>query len=105
MGSARLSILLPPRPPGGAANPANTGTEKRILICGKSKGETILDVTLGESAFERVARTGIAMSVWEEALGPNGEAIVGAAGGVSNARSRIYMLQMKSVSRRSGKIA
>ncbi|KAK1060027.1 hypothetical protein LTR74_012146 [Friedmanniomyces endolithicus] len=98
MGSARLSVLLPPRqdPAALAANPRLTGLEKRILICGKSKGETLLDATLGESCFERVARTGIAMSVWEEAMGPNGEALVGPSGGVSNARSKVYMVQMKS---------
>ncbi|TKA71259.1 hypothetical protein B0A55_07334 [Friedmanniomyces simplex] len=98
MGSARLSVLLPPRQDsaGIAANPRITGMEKRILICGKSKGETLLDATLGESCFERVARTGIAMSVWEEATGPNGEAVVGPSGGVSNARSKVYMVQMKS---------
>ena len=103
MGSARLSVLLPPRPdPAAPANPRMTGMEKRILVCGKSKGETLLDATLGESCFERVARTGIALSVWEEATGPNGEAIVGPSGGVSNARSRVYMVQMKSVSRPFG---
>ncbi|KAK0253910.1 hypothetical protein LTS09_010925 [Friedmanniomyces endolithicus] len=98
MGSARLSVLLPPRqdPAALAANPRLTGLEKRILICGKSKGETLLDATLGESCFERVARTGIAMSVWEEAMGPNGEALVGPSGGVSNVRSKVYMVQMKS---------
>ncbi|KAK1070370.1 hypothetical protein LTR33_010672, partial [Friedmanniomyces endolithicus] len=98
MGSARLSVLLPPRqdPAALAANPRLTGLEKRILICGKSKGETLLDATLGESCFERVARTGIAMSVWEEAMRPNGEALVGPSGGVSNARSKVYMVQMKS---------
>ncbi|KAK5003795.1 hypothetical protein LTR16_006792 [Cryomyces antarcticus] len=71
--------------------------ERRILINGKTKGELLLDVTLGESCFERVARTGIAVSVWEEATGPNGEVgQVGAVGGVSSARARVYMIQMKS---------
>jgi hypothetical protein len=80
-------------------DPRKTGMEKRILIVGKSKGETLLDATLGEGCFERVARTGIAVSIWEEAVGPNGEAIVADTGGVSNARTRVYMMQMKSVSR------
>ncbi|KAK3621685.1 hypothetical protein LTR56_022652 [Elasticomyces elasticus] len=98
MGSARLTVLLPPRqdPAVLAANPRLNGMEKRILISGKSQGETLLDALLGESCFERVARTGIALSVWEEATGPNGEAIVGPSGGVSNARSKVYMVQMKS---------
>lgn len=30
----------------------------------------LLDVQLGESCFERVARTGIALSVWEDVVGP-----------------------------------
>jgi hypothetical protein len=100
MGSARLTVMLPPRqePAGMAANPRKTGMEKRILVCGKSKGETLLDVTLGEQCFERVARTGIAISVWEEAVGPNGEGRVAATGGVASGNSKIYMVQMKSVS-------
>ncbi|KAK3678715.1 hypothetical protein LTR78_001168 [Recurvomyces mirabilis] len=95
MGSARLSVLLPPRPQ-GSLNPAISGMEKRILICGKSKGETLLDVILPEGAFERVARTGIAVSVWEESVAADGRAVVADTGGVSNARTRIYMMQMKS---------
>lgn len=102
MGSARLTILLPPRPsPNVPASPRITGMEKRILVYGKTQGETLLDVTLGESCFERVARTGIAVSVWEETTGPNGEVgQVGASGGVMSSRSRTYMIQMKSVSAR-----
>ncbi|EMC92080.1 hypothetical protein BAUCODRAFT_142671 [Baudoinia panamericana UAMH 10762] len=97
MGAARLTVMLPPRHDlTAAADPRTTGMDKRIIIYGKSKGETLLDATLGESCFERVARTGIAVSVWEEATGPNGEAVVGAHGGVSNARSKVYMVQMKS---------
>jgi hypothetical protein len=71
------------------------GSEKRILVLGKTKEETLLDVTLGESCFERVARTGIAVSVWEDVVGPNGEiGSVGAVGGVSGARARVYMIQV-----------
>ena len=92
MGSARLTVMLPPRPdPNVPASPRITGMEKRILICGKSKGETLLDVTLGESCFERVARTGIAVSVWEDGT-------VAAVGGVNSSRAKVYMVQMKSVS-------
>ena len=103
MGSARLTVVLPPRQdPIMAANPNSTGLGKRILVYGKSKGETLLDVTLGESCFERVARTGIAVSVWEEVTGPNGEVgQVGAVGGVLNAKAKVYMIQMKSVSAHS----
>jgi hypothetical protein len=96
-----MTIVLPPRPdPEAPADPRTLGQEKRIIVSGKTKGETLIDATLGESCFERVARTGIAVSVWEETLGPNGEVgQVGAVGGVNGARAKVYMVQMKSVSR------
>lgn len=95
MGSARLSILLPPRPsPGTPPSPRTVGLEKRILVSGKTRGETLLDVTLGESCFERVARTGIAVSVWEDKTGP------GAVGGVGASKANTYMIQHKTVSTR-----
>ncbi|KAM3422524.1 hypothetical protein BST61_g25 [Cercospora zeina] len=91
LGSARLTIMLPPRPdPSLPANPKTTGLEKRILVTGKSQNETLLDVTLGESAFERIARTGIAISVYEVSEH------VGRSGGVLPNRTTCYMLQMKS---------
>ncbi|KAK4631958.1 hypothetical protein CLAFUW4_02590 [Fulvia fulva] len=91
LGSARLAVMLPPRPdPSIPANPKTTGLEKRILVYGKSKGEVLLDVTLGETAFERIARTGIAVSVYEETDQ------VGAVGGVVMAKTTVYMIQMKS---------
>jgi hypothetical protein len=69
--------------------------EKRIVVVGKSSGETLLDVTLGESCFERVARSGIAVSVWEDIIGPGGQVgIAGAVGGVSGAKARVYMIQV-----------
>lgn len=106
MGAARLTILKP-------GQDAVTGTsasaeaairpstarqrlsEKRIVINGKTRGEILLDVTLGESCFERVARTGIALSVWEDVVGPNGElGTVGAVGGVGGGRVKVYMIQV-----------
>jgi hypothetical protein len=101
MGSARMTIVLPPRPdPEAPADPRTLGhQEKRIIIAGKTKGETLIDATLSENCFERVARTGIAVSIWEEHLGPNGElGQVAAVGGVNGARAKVYMVQMKSVS-------
>lgn len=93
MGAARLTILLPPRPQtGAAADPRTTGIEKRILVHGKSRGETLLDATLGESCFERIARTGVAVSIWEDAM------YAPQTGGVAGAKSKVYMLQMKTVS-------
>jgi hypothetical protein len=100
LGSARLTVMLPPRQdPAVAANPKATGLEKRVLIYGKSQGEVLLDATLGEQCFERIARTGIAVSVWQENTGPNGETgFANAVGGVGSAKSRVFMVQMKSVS-------
>lgn len=74
-------------PPSGAAD-----AEKRILIRGKTRGEVLLDVCLGETSFERVARTGIAVSVWEE----NEGGTVAKKGGVTGGSHRIYMIQLKS---------
>ena len=69
MGSARLTIIRPEGsnigPEGRPMSSAHQGlNEKRILVHGKTKGEVLLDEKLGESCFERVARTGIALSVW-----------------------------------------
>lgn len=117
MGAARLTIMRPlnaAHPPpsaatGGSSPPGmsggtglskahglHTGQEKRILVRGKTKGEVLLDVCLGESCFERVARTGIAMSVWEEVVGPGGVVgTVGAVGGVGGTRARVFMIQVR----------
>lgn len=99
MGSARLTIMHPPRPPGAPPPLMKDGSlkqEKRVVVTGKTKGETLLDVTLGETSFERVARTGIALSVWEQ-----GE--VAHRGSVMAARVRVYMLQVSpSCGRRLG---
>ncbi|PSN74962.1 hypothetical protein BS50DRAFT_628212 [Corynespora cassiicola Philippines] len=105
MGSARLTIMLPDplrpktamREGKGSPGARDPSQEKRIIVVGKSKGETLLDVTLSESCFERVARSGIAVSVWEDIVGANG--VLGQApdtGGVSGARARTFMIQMKS---------
>ena len=100
MGSARLTITRPSPPALLGVPPDSSGrppmmNEKRIVINGKTKGEVLLDVQLGESCFERVARTGIALSVWEDVVGPNGEiGTVGAVGGVGGGRARVYMIQV-----------
>lgn len=105
MGSARLTIMRPDRssagPDGRPMSGAQQGlNEKRILVHGKTRGEVLLDVQLGESCFERVARTGIALSVWEDVVGPNGEVgVVGAVGGVGGGRATVYMIQVCSQSR------
>ncbi|KAG0158373.1 hypothetical protein PDIDSM_5887 [Penicillium digitatum] len=81
-------------PPGsGSASPRGaTSAEKRIVIPGKTRGETLLDVCLGESAFERIARTGIAVSIREE----NEDASIAKKGGVATGSGKIFMIQMKS---------
>ncbi|KAF2028867.1 hypothetical protein EK21DRAFT_68719 [Setomelanomma holmii] len=108
MGSARLTIMLPSPNPSAPSSPSpNTRQrahgqrdptqERRIVITGKTKGEVLLDVTLSESCFERVARSGIAVSVWEDVVGDDGQiGRVGKTGGVSGARARVFMVQMKS---------
>ncbi|KAJ9193722.1 hypothetical protein DTO021D3_8100 [Paecilomyces variotii] len=81
------------RPPSVSAPPRREMTsEKRIIVRGKTRGEILLDVCLGESAFERVARTGIAVSVWEE----NEGGTVAKEGGVTGGSFKIYMIQMKT---------
>jgi hypothetical protein len=99
-GAARLTIMLPPRPdPTGPADPAILGMTKRVLVTGKSKGETLLDVTLEERCFERIGRAGIAVTIWSEIVGPNGElGHAAATGGVGTSRSKTYLIQMNSVS-------
>lgn len=107
MGSARLTIMLPSPNPSVPSSPTNPrqrapGTrdhtqERRIVVTGKSKGEILLDVTLSETCFERVARSGIAVSVWEDHIDAAGQ-VGGVAhtGGVLGARARVFMVQMKS---------
>ncbi|KAI4712030.1 hypothetical protein J4E89_003476 [Alternaria sp. Ai002NY15] len=107
MGSARLTIMLPSPNPSVPSSPTNPrqrapGTrdhtqERRILLTGKKHGEILLDVTLSETCFERVARSGIAVSVWEDHLNEDGQVGgVGKTGGVLGARARVFMVQMKS---------
>lgn len=103
MGSARLTIMRAERNNTGPdGRPLSSYGhqplhEKRVVVHGKTKGEVLLDAQLGESCFERVARTGIAMSVWEDVVGPNGEVgVVGAVGGVAGGRAKVYMIQVCS---------
>lgn len=71
--------------------------ERRILLTGKKHGEVLLDVQLSETCFERVARSGIAVSVWEDNVDEAGQiGGVSKTGGVLGARARVFMIQMKS---------
>ncbi|KAJ4340553.1 hypothetical protein N0V95_007477 [Ascochyta clinopodiicola] len=108
MGGARLTILLPsPHPSApGSPNPVqrSPGTrdhtqERRILVTSKKENQVLLDVTLSETCFERVARSGIAVSVWEDNIGEGGEiGQVAKTGHVNGARARVFMIQMKTAS-------
>ena len=82
---------------GGANGPGLTGSpggpgsnDKRIVVIGKAKGETLLDVTLGETCFERVARTGIAVSVWVNFE----DGLVAKEGGVAGGTLKVFMIQV-----------
>ncbi|KAF2442909.1 hypothetical protein P171DRAFT_51941 [Karstenula rhodostoma CBS 690.94] len=105
MGAARLTIMLPSLDPTASpSNPLsrspgsrNPSQEKRIVVTGKKDQTTLLDVTLSESCFERVARSGIAVSVWEDIIGADGVAGRAAnTGGVMGSRARVFMVQMKN---------
>ncbi|EPS41324.1 hypothetical protein H072_4803 [Dactylellina haptotyla CBS 200.50] len=91
LGAGRLNIITPP--PGHAARGGGglNSNEKRIVIRDRKGQNTLLDVVLGESCFERVARTGIAVHVPFEDDGfvPT---LVRAG---STGRSSIFMLQFK----------
>lgn len=99
LGTARLSVLQKrerdpdKRSEDGVDAPIalRTGAEKRILVNSKGGGRVMLDATLGEACFERVARTGIAVSVWEDVAGGG---MVAARGSVAEKRVRIYMIQV-----------
>jgi len=93
-GPARLTIMHPPQQDANMS-PSRLRLEKRIVVVGKSHDQPLLDVTLGETSFERVARTGIAVSVWERLVGPNGEVgQVAHTGGVVGTRVKVYMIQV-----------
>ena len=67
------------------------GREKRILITtAKRKDVVLLDEILGESCFEKVMQTGIAVNVWKESEDIN------EYGGVMTGRSQMYMIQFRT---------
>lgn len=92
--SGRGDAVSEPKTAFGTFTPRHEGEPiKRIIIRGKTRGELLLDKCLGESSFERTARTGIAVSVWEE---NEGGAPAKQQGGVTVGAYKIYMIQMKS---------
>ncbi|KAK5047744.1 hypothetical protein LTR84_006409 [Exophiala bonariae] len=80
-----------PRLPSSSNTPHRihgNGREKRLLIVkNKDRDFVLLDSVLGESCFERIMQTGIAVKVWNEA-----EAI-SHTGGVTMGRETLYMMQ------------
>lgn len=108
MGSARLTIMLPEpasspnsgssaRQAQGSPGARDPSQEKRIVITSKSSNEVLLDVTLSESCFERVARLGIAVSVWEDIVDEQGNSGRAApTGGIGSTRARTFMVQLRS---------
>jgi hypothetical protein len=80
-----------PRLPSSSHTPHRVhgnGREKRILITrNKDQNAILLDQVLGESCFERVMQTGIAVKVWSE------DDVIADEGGVLLGREKIYMLQ------------
>lgn len=80
-----------PRLPSSSNTPHRihgNGREKRLLIVkNKERDVVLLDSVLGESCFERIMQTGIAVKVWNEA-----EAI-SHTGGVTMGRETLYMMQ------------
>lgn len=67
------------------------GREKRILITNAKRKEIVLlDEILGESCFEKVMQTGIAVNVWKE------DDEVQEYGGVMTGKSKTYMLQFRT---------
>ena len=80
-----------PRLPSASHTPHRlhgNGREKRIVITrNKDINVVMLDATLGESSFERVMQTGIAVKVWTEL------AQVAVTGGVNMGRETVYMMQ------------
>ncbi|KIW85044.1 hypothetical protein Z517_00432 [Fonsecaea pedrosoi CBS 271.37] len=80
-----------PRLPSSSHTPHRVhgnGREKRILITqNKNRDVVLLDSVLGESCFERVMQTGIAMKTWSE------DEVIAETGGVTMGKERVYMMQ------------
>ncbi|KAL7272891.1 hypothetical protein RUND412_004277 [Rhizina undulata] len=90
LGSSKLSILKPP----DGFKPHKGGEIKRVLVTNKAGNVVLLDELLAETSFERVARTGIAVSILVGEGQENGTGVPGNVGGLGS-RSTVYMMQMK----------
>ena len=107
LGQGTLNVL---RPENQLLSAKPHGSERRVLITSsrhrekskedKEKDEkkdkdnkelyVMLDVTVGEAAFERVARTGIAIYSWED----EADGRVAKEGGVVPGKGRVHMVQV-----------
>lgn len=94
MGAASLNILKPPEDYKGPAAPLN-GSEKRIVVTNRKGNVIWVDEVLGETSFERIARTGIAVSIWTSEGMENGTGIPGPQGGIGG-KSTVYMMQVSA---------
>ncbi|KAI5812511.1 hypothetical protein BZA77DRAFT_139847 [Pyronema omphalodes] len=92
IGNARLIVL---KPVDGQRARNQGEDEKRVVIVNKKGTIVHLDVILGESAFERVARTGIAISILTGEGEEDGTGKPGDTGGLG-AKNTVYMMNMKS---------
>lgn len=91
LGNARLNVLKPNE---GQRGRSMHEDDKRIVIVNKKGDMVLLDVVLGESAFERVARTGIAVSILVGEGEADGSGKPGDVGGIG-AKSTVYMMQVR----------
>ncbi|KAI5783569.1 hypothetical protein EDC01DRAFT_618638 [Geopyxis carbonaria] len=87
LGNARLNVLNPP-------DTAKNMNDKRVVITNKKGNLILLDTVLGEQSFERVARTGIAISILTSEGEADGTGKPGDIGGIG-AKNTVYMMQMK----------
>ncbi|KAA8898779.1 hypothetical protein FN846DRAFT_991200 [Sphaerosporella brunnea] len=91
LGNARLNVFKPME--GARPGKGPSEDDKRIVITNKKGDTVLLDVVLGESAFERVARTGIAVSVLTGEGEEDGTGKPSQSGGIG-AKSTVYMMQV-----------
>jgi len=91
LGNSRLNVFKPLE---GQRGLGIKDDDKRVIITSKKGDKVHLDVVLGESAFERVARTGIAISILVGEGEADGTGKPGNAGGIG-AKSTVYMMQVR----------
>lgn len=91
LGNSRINVFKPLE---GQRGLGIKEDDKRVVITSKKGDKVHLDVVLGESAFERVARTGIAISILVGEGEADGTGKPGHVGGIG-AKSTVYMMQAR----------